>query len=237
MWNPLKNITWLSFGDRTVLWEQTYHITPSWRKILMEKCKCKCWIERFVQRQHLINWTSSWCWCEKAKWAAERLRKQQTKHWMEWSHPYIKYAAAKSRCEYPKNKSYYRYWWRWIKFEWNSFEEFWNDMSESYYEHIRLHWKNDTTLERIDINKWYNKENCRRATRKEQYRNMSNNHHVIYKWKEYNTISELAEEMWMKVRLIRDRLRLWWSIEDAVEKPLQNFKTNNANEIEWKPKW
>ena len=186
----LESRYWL----RTVLWEEKHNITPSWRKILMVLCRCVCWAERFVQKQHLLSWASTNCGCDKAKKAAERAKITSRKHGMEWTNPYRKFMAAKARCENPKNHSYYRYWWRWIKVIWKDFTEFWEDMSESYNDHVKKYWIKNTTLERIDYNWNYCKENCRWATWEEQYENMSNNHWVFYKWIYYPTIASLCKE-------------------------------------------
>lgn len=192
---------------------------PSWRKVPMVLCKCECWTERFVQRQHLMSWASKWCWCEKDRKSAERLRRQSTKHWMEWSQPYRKFMSAKARCNNPNNDSYYRYGGRWIKMLRKDFQEFRDDMWDSYYEHIKQFWKDNTTLDRIDVNWDYCKENCRWTTWNEQHNNMSTNHSVVYKWIKYPSISRLSKETWKNYNLIRDRIKRWWSIEDAVDLP------------------
>lgn len=207
------------YWTRTVLWNEKYNITPKWRKILMVLCRCECWIEKYVQRQHLLNWYSKNCWCLKQKRFADLAKQYSTKHWMEWTIPYRKYYAAKARCESPNNDSYYRYWWRWIKMLRKTFEEFWKDMWDSYNEHIKTYWVDNTTLDRIDVNWDYCKDNCRWATWKQQYNNMSTNHIVEYKWEIY-TLAELCDKLNKKYGLVSDRIRAWRELEDALHLPL-----------------
>lgn len=93
--------------------------------------------------------------------------------------------------------------------EWrNSFEAFLLDMGTRP---TPLH-----TLERIDNNKGYTKENCKWATRKEQTRNRRNT--VLYKFDggEY-TLLELCEKYSINYNMVKSRLRiLKWDINKAL---------------------
>lgn len=229
MW--VKRVLEKTYWTWTVLGNEIYHTTPSWRKIPMVLCKCECWVEKYVQRSHLLSWSSKNCGCLNVKRFIEMAK--ESIHGMEWTIPYKKYMAARARCNNPKNDSYYRYWWRGIKFEWENFVDFWNDMWPSYYEHIKEYWEKNTTLDRIDVNWNYCKENCRWATWKEQYNNMSTNHGVSYKWQRFPTISELCRFTWKKYGLVRDRIRWGWSIEDAVDLPLW-YKRNVKKKLKRK---
>jgi len=81
------------------------------------------------------------------------------------------YSGAKQRCEYKAHSSYSRYGGRGIEFLWDSFEEFRKDMEHSWFE--------GGTIERIDLDGNYCKENCTWVTNKEQLRNTSRNIHTL----------------------------------------------------------
>ena len=80
-------------------------------------------------------------------------------------------------------------------------------MWASYEEHVKKYWEKDTTLDRINPNWNYCKENCRWATIKEQQNNRTNNHGIEYDWKQYASISQLSDVLWIKYKTLRFRIK------------------------------
>lgn len=127
-----------------------------------------------------------------------------------------KFRSIKNRCNNPNEPRYKDRGGRWIKCEWDTFEQFKNDMYESYLEHKSNN--KYTSIERIDNNWNYCKENCRRATRSEQ--NLNTRRHdiaqrFIIEWISY-TIKELSEKHNIKRTTLMSRLKYWRDINSAL---------------------
>lgn len=129
----------------------------------------------------------------------------------------------KERCNNPNHSWYKNYWAKWIKVEWDNYLDFRNDMYDSYCTHEEKYWLNNSSIDRIDSNKNYNKENCRRATMLEQNNNLCTNHPVDYNGKHYNTISSLCRDYWVKYDLVIDRLRNGRTIDKAIKTPVNDY--------------
>lgn len=202
---------WQRFWKRSILWEIKHMGTTR-----VVKCKCDCWTEKFVDVSSLNLWKSKSCWCNI---------RTHNQSWKKRTKLYVTYTNIKQRCENPKHKSYKDYWAKWIKCLWKSFKDFYEDMWKSYYEHINIYWEHETTIDRIDWSGDYCKENCRWATHLEQSNNLSSNRKVVYKWKEYPTLSSLCREYWIWITTLNMRINKYWlTIEEAIELPLQDRK-------------
>ncbi len=73
-----------------------------------------------------------------------------------------------------------------IKVLWNNFDEFKNDMYESYIEKCKEIGEKNVSIDRIDNNKSYYKENCRWASPIKQVRNRDKSINIIFKGKKIN---------------------------------------------------
>ncbi len=82
-------------------------------------------------------------------------------HGMTGTPPYIAWNNMKSRCDNESADSYDRYGARGISYtpKWKTFESFWADMGETY--------KDGLTIDRIDNNGNYYKDNCQWITKSE----------------------------------------------------------------------
>ncbi len=90
---------------------------------------------------------------------------------------YMTFHLLKQRCNNKKCPRYHRWGGRGIKCLWKSFSEFKSDMYESFLAHEAVHGGRNTSIDRIDNDGNYCKENCRWATAKEQMLNTSVNVH------------------------------------------------------------
>jgi len=185
---------------------------PAGYQCYLVKCS-KCWKEYPMIKYDL--WKTEYCTT-----CANRI-KAGVKWWEEkhisWkgTHFYQKWQNMVLRCNYKTIHWYKNYWGRGIKCEWNNFEEFKNDMYSSYLLHFKKHWY-DTTLDRIDVNGNYNKDNCRWLTMKEQQSWKRNSIKTIYNGKEYPTLKSLCKEYWKKYRTVFWRVKRGIPIEKAI---------------------
>lgn len=139
-----------------------------WKKRRFVKCKCDCWNIQENTLDKLRMWESKSCWCLQKEVTSSNIIHWMSRRW-KMDKFYITYYNILKRCNDKNSRDYHNYWWRWIKCEWNSFEDFKNDMYESYLEHKSNN--KETTIDRIDVNGNYSKENCKWSTNYEQQRN------------------------------------------------------------------
>lgn len=90
---------------------------------------------------------------------------------------YVSWMGMKQRCDYIRNKDYPRYGGRGITYDpkWKNFVEFYKDMGDPP---IDSRTKERLSLDRIDNNGNYCKENCQWSTRSEQQYNKNTYTHA-----------------------------------------------------------
>jgi hypothetical protein len=134
-------------------------------------------------------------------------------HWMRHTRIYNTWWKMKARCDNINDKSYLNYGWRWITYcdSWKSFDTFYDDMKEWYDDSL--------SIDRIDVNWNYCKENCRWANTYQQSINKRNSRYLTLNGIT-KTLSEWSKELWIWHSTILRRIWLWWSIYDALTKPL-----------------
>jgi hypothetical protein len=142
------------------------------------KCDCGSLVVRDKKAVKCGNTRSCGCLLREAQKRAvvskncrESMLKSNTKHGMSRTKFYKAYWGMEQRCGNPHNFKYNLYGGRGIKLLWESFEEFRDDMYESYLEHVTEFGEKQTTIDRIDSDGNYCKENCRWATYKVQNNN------------------------------------------------------------------
>lgn len=125
---------------------------------------------------------------------------------------YVSWLRMRQRCRNPRHVYFRNYGGRGITVcdRWrDSFENFLADMGER---------PEGTSLDRIDNARGYEPGNCRWASRPEQQRNTSRNHLLTFRG-ETHSIAEWGEITGISRRTIRTRLRIGWSVEDALTLP------------------
>lgn len=131
---------------------------------------------------------------------------------------YQVFHGIRKRITDPTSKNYKSYGGRGLTFDWNGYVEFKKDMYESFLKHCEEHGRNNTTIERIDNNKGYSKENCRWATQQEQQKNKRSSRYITYKG-ETMIVADWARRLNISRQTLRYRLEKGWDIKSIIETP------------------
>jgi len=155
--------------------ETDSRVNPSGGRRKMGLYKCSCGNEKEICISLVRRGKTVSCGCANIKQITtlgkiKGENRWNRKHGMYNTRFYNIYYGAMNRCSNRNDRNYRFYGSKGIKVLWKSFDEFKNDMLESYDQHCKEHGIKQTTLDRIDSKKHYCKENCRWATYKEQAR-------------------------------------------------------------------
>jgi hypothetical protein len=214
-------------GVKSVLGQPCHDLVPYARGPNTEKGQARWWCECkgcgrkdvLVLGQLLRKKAVKSCGCSLRR----VLQARNYKHGHSRSRTHIRWKAMIGRCYNPNHPYYHSYGGRGVRAEtWKgNFQRFLDEMGE---------WPGrGYSLDRIDPNGDYCKENCRWATTQEQANNKRNTRFVEYEG-ERISLSDLAR----LVQLPRERLyhRIFvtgWSVEEAASTP-QNGVKNHKRE-------
>ena len=177
-------------------------------------CECVCGNNTAVTTDHLVSGHTKSCGCYKRETAR---RKNGIPH-KRLSRIYW---AMKERCHKTYSLAYKNYGARGI-----SVCDEWRDEKIGHDNFIRWAlgngYRDDLTLDRIDVNGDYSPANCRWCTKKQQARNTRANRIVVFEGVEM-CIAEAAERSGINESTIRSRLRYGWD-HTRLFNPVKNME-------------
>lgn len=197
------------FGRLTIV-SNGVRKTISGRKISYVNCLCDCGkiVRTTITDLRTKHTGSCGClWLEKI-----------TKHSLYDSSEYNIWYGMKDRCYNKKNSRYSSYGGRGIKVEWKSLEEFYSDMGKK---------PKNKTLDRIDNNGNYSKENCKWSTAIQQQNNTRRSHLITYNGKTQTAI-QWSREIKIDYGCFLARINRGWSIERAINTPSKKGVKNET---------
>lgn len=175
------------------------------------KCKCECGEVVEVRGTSLTNGHTTSCGCAQK----EKVSRLMKKHGLSGSRLYRIYQHMVGRCVNKNEAGYENYGGRGISVcdEWaQSFKSFSDWALSNGY-------KDDLTLDRIEVDGNYEPTNCRWVTQKIQANNTRTNRILTYSG-ESHTMSEWADITGLSYNLIDSRIFRGWSVERTFTEPV-----------------
>lgn len=183
-------------------------------------CRCDCGKEKVISTHVLREGKAQSCGCLRL----ERFRAKMVKHGGtikgQEERLYTILKGMKRRCHNAKDRKYHLYGGRGIAVcdEW---------LGEDGYVNFRAWamangYRDDLTIDRIDVNGNYSPWNCRWITLQEQNLNRRNTRYVTYRG-EKRTLKSVADECGIYEEALASRLNLGWTIEKAVSTPIRRI--------------
>ena len=171
-------------------------------------CKCECGKTKIINMEGLRREDKSKrtkdCGCGRGRIKHGRSSRNSENHatYSSWQH-------LKDRCLNKNNTEYNYYGGKGIEVceKWLNFTGFLEDMGDR---------PRGKTIDRIDINGNYNKENCKWSTFTDQMNNTRRSRYLTYN-NQKQTVAQWAKERGMNYSTLSTRLQRGWSIKRAIE--------------------
>lgn len=173
-------------------------------------CRCDCGNEKVIRSSSLTNGRTKSCGCFNHEVRVNQ--KIFLTHGMSHTRQFTIWTDMKNRCYVKTNPDYKNYGGRGITVcdKWHALEGFWEDMKDGY--------KEDLSLDRINVNGMYCKENCKWSTPTEQSNNRRNNV-IMTAFGVTDTLANLCRIFHVNYKTVFARIRYQHlNIEDAITK-------------------
>lgn len=202
-----RDLTGQVFGKLTAIKRCEDHFTTGGNRYSQYSCRCECGEMIKVRSDRLVSGHTRSCGCERKR----SVREMSTSHGQSKTRLYRIWAHMKQRCLTESDKNYADYGGRGITIcaEWaNSYEVFRKWAMDSGY-------SDALTIDRIDVNRGYDPQNCRWSTTIEQMNNTRKNRKIEYLGQE-KTVAEWARVIGVPYNTLFSRLyRYGWPIDKA----------------------
>lgn len=217
--NRFKDLSGRTFGRLKVLRHAEDYVTPKGAKYPRCVCACECGTKKEIIVYQLVSGKVVSCGCYGK---AVRLT-AALKHGRSRSRIYKIWQAIHQRCRNPNIPRYKHYGKRGINVceRWNQFENFFEDMGETY--------SDDLTIDRIDNDGNYCKENCRWSNYEQQANNTSRTIYLEFENKR-KALSVWCRERHMNYAAVLWRIKNGWSATDALTTPFNSDLSPKHNE-------
>lgn len=204
------------YGRLTILGDAEPHISPNGSKSRQVLCKCSCGTFIFTHLHSVRAGVATSCGC----FAKEESSRRNRTHGMSHSPTYEAWHAMLKRGRGTSDRENYylrgiRVCDRWLE----SFENFLEDMGER---------PDGLSIDRINNDGDYEKNNCRWADNKTQSRNQRKTLYVEFESQKFS-LSELTERFGVPHTVARGRLRLGWTIEQILNTPVAKQSPKKRN--------
>lgn len=203
------NLLGQTFGRLTVISQ-----APSRNGHTRWNCICTCGSEVSVLSTGLRSGNTKSCGCLHSEISV----RVNTVHGGKHTRLYASWAHMLQRCRNCKDAKFKDYGARGITVcdEWSEYAHFQKWALENGY-------RDDLTLDRIDVNGNYCPENCRWVSNKEQQRNKRNNRLLTFNGRTL-CIADWAEEIGLPYSVLLLRIQRGWTTERALTTPLKTTK-------------
>jgi hypothetical protein len=178
--------------------------------------KCDCGNEKIVEKSKAISGHTKSCGC----YSREKTSVVNSTHSMSKTRFYRIYRGIINRCYLSNWHCYEKYGAngitvcdRWLE----SFENFRDDMYESYLKHVEKFGEKNTSIDRINSDGNYEPDNCRWETLERQANNIKTNVFLEYNGQK-KTIRDWEKHYNINSGTLWARLKNGWSIEKSLTK-------------------